>query len=470
MIVVGAGAAGHTAAIEAHDAGAKVLVLEKENTPLACSSAICGGSVAAAGTSVQQEGGIEDSPELFFNDIMKEGEYTNDEELVRIFSEHSRDVIEWFKNRGLRFIVRPYSGFSGDRIHYAGTGKAYMDILIREAKERNIPIFYNTPARRLITDDSSGNIIGVQAEKGGKSIFVKAKRATILATGGFGGAKETIDRFLIPFKGAIVGSSTTATGDGLLMAMKIGACVTHLEYCAIYACGFVTEQPTRRGLLHRGYDLASAFGGIVINKQGKRFINEETSPTLVGWKLREQPDQTLYVISDNIMLEAFVTRPVLPVIGWAKEKFLEEEEKQECFVKKASSIQELASKINVNPANLRETIETYNSYVETGKDPEFGRDRKHLQRKIETPPFYALAGKPIVMVTVGGIKVNGRLQVLDPYLEPLPRLYAAGEVIGGLHGTRFCGGDAFGSALCLGRIAGMNAAAEAPSIVRSMLE
>jgi len=437
-------------------------VLEKENTYYASSSALCGGSVAAAGTSVQEEYGIQDSPELFYKDVMREGEYTNDEELVRTFVEHSRETIEWFKERGLKFILRPYPGFTVDRIHYAGTGKEYIDILVNEVKKRNIPILFETMARRLVTEYSSGRVIGVKAEKEGKNIFVMAKRAVLLATGGFGGDKDMIDRFLIPFKGAIVGSSLVATGDGLRMGMKEGASVTHTSYGAVYAYGFITESETRRGLLHRGYDLASVCGGILINKEGKRFIKEETSPTAVAWKLREQPEQTLYVISDNVMWEEFIARPVFPVIGWTKERVLEETEKEEYFIKKANSIEELARKIGVDPANLKKTIEKYNSYVEKGEDPEFGRDKEYLRRKIEVPPFYALMGKPIVMVTCGGLKVNGKLQVLDPYLNPIPGLYAAGEVVGGLHGTKYIGGDAFGAALCFGRIAGKNAAAEKP--------
>ena len=460
VIVVGAGAAGLRAAIEAHDAGAEVLIVEKEDSPYASSSAICGGSVAACGTTIQEENGIEDSPMMFFNDMMKEGEYTNDEELARVFAEHSRDTVEWFKDKGLKFILRSYPGFSPDRIHYAGNGKAYVDILVDEIRKRKIRVLYSTTAKRLIIDHSSGNVLGVQAENERSQLLVKAKKATVLATGGFGGAKETADRFLTAFKGAIVGSSPAATGDGLLMAMKAGASTTHLDYGAIYGYGFVTDPAARRGHLQRGYDLTSVFGGIVVNKDGKRFMNEETSPTLVGWKLREQPDQTLYVIADGVMFEEFTNRPVFPVIGWTKERFLKEVEEQKCLFKKANSIQELASKIGAESTKLRQTVEDYNTYVERGEDPMFGRDKKHLRRKIETPPFCALIGKPIVMVTVGGLKVNSRLQVLDVYLNPLPRLYAAGEVVGGLHGTRYSGGDAFGSALCLGGIAGKNAALE----------
>jgi fumarate reductase flavoprotein subunit len=463
VIVVGAGAAGLMAAMQAHDAGVQVLVLEKENTPYSSSSAICGGSIAAAGTSLQKEQGIEDSPELFFTDVMKEAEYTNDEELLRLFAEHSRESIEWFRQRGLKFILRHYPGFTVDRTHYAGTGKGYMDIVVNEVKKRNISVLYNCSATRLIVDYSIGNVTGVAADKQGKSIFVRAKRSTILATGGFAGNKDKVDRFLIPFKGAIVGSSRAATGDGLLMGMKAGAGVTHLDYCAIYGCGFVTEPAARRGLLHRGYDLASVFGAIFVNKEGERFLKEETSPTLLAWKLRGQRDQTLYVLSDRIMWQEFVARPVLPVIGWTKERVLEEAEKQEYLIKKADSVEELGVKIGVDGARLRDTVRKYNTYVERGEDPEFGRDKEYLKRKIEVAPFYAMIGKPIVMVSVGGLKVNGRLQVLDAYLKPISGLYAAGEVVGGIHGTTFVGGAAFGSALCLARIAGKNAAAEPSS-------
>ncbi len=462
VIVVGAGGAGLFAALGAHEAGSKAIILEKESTCYGSSSAICGGTVTAAGTSVQRELGIKDSPDFFYQDIMEEGEYTNNEDIVRVLAENAAGIIEWFKIRNLKFIIRSYPGFAVDRLHYAGTGKEYIDILLREVNTRKIPIFINTAARKVIVDCLSGEVLGVEAERGKKKILYKAKKATVLSTGGFAGDKNMIDRFLVSFKGALVGSSLGATGDGLLMGMKTGSSVTHLGYGAVYAYGVETEPASRRGVLHRGYDLASVFGGILINHEGKRFTKEETSPTGVAIKLIGQKNQVVYNIADKVMWDQFIARPVFPVIGWSKERVIEEADKEKIFIKKANSISELASKIGVNVDNLINTINNYNSYVEKGNDPEFGREKTFLRKKIEVPPFYSMMGKPIAMVTTGGIKVNKKCQVLDPYLTPIPRLYAAGEIVGGLHGSKYIGGNGFSAALCFGRIAGKNAAEEKP--------
>ncbi|MBW1703075.1 MAG: FAD-dependent oxidoreductase [Deltaproteobacteria bacterium] len=421
VIVVGGGAAGIFGALSASEAGDQVLLLEKEPIPYLSSSAICGGSVAAARTSVQKEAGIEDRPGLFYKDIMEEGEYTNDKNLVKVFTENSWKTIEWFRKKGLKFVLRAYPGFSLDRLHYAGTGRQFVDILLKEIKAKNVPIYYETPAKRIVIEYSTGRVLGIEAEKAGKKILIKARKAVLITTGGFGGNKDMIDRFLIPFKGAIVGSSPGATGTGLLMGMKATGSVTHLSYGAVYAYGFVTKPDTRRGLMHRGYDLASVFGGILINKNGKRFVKEETSPTSVAWALTSQPEHTVYVISDRVMWEEFMARPVFPVIGWTKEQVLEEAEKEKYFINKADTLEELARKAGLNQKDLKKTISNYNSYVAKGHDPEFGRDKKHLRKKIVAPPFYSLKGLPIVMVTCGGLKVNERLQVLDPYLVPIPK-------------------------------------------------
>jgi len=462
VVIVGAGGAGIFAAMSAHDAGSKVILLEKGPTVYGSSSAICGGTVTAAGTSVQKDLGIKDSPDLFYKDALKEGEYTNDEDILRVFADHSAEIIEWFKARNLKFIVRSYPGFAVDRLHYAGTGKQYLDIMLAEANKRKIPISVNTAAKRIIVDSASGAVLGVEAEKNKKIVLYKARKAAVLTTGGFAGDKNMVDRFLVSFKGALIGSSPGATGDGLLMSMKEGSSTTHMGYGAVYAYGVETDPASRRGVLHRGYDLASVFGGICVNHEGKRFIKEETSPTGVALKLVGQQNQTIYNIADKSMWDQFLARPVFPVIGWSKEMVMEEAEKEKLFIKKGSTISELAGKLGINADTLNNTIKNYNSYVEKGNDPDFGREKAFLKKKLDAPPFYSMMGKPIAMVTTGGLKINKRCQVLDAYLKPIPRLYAAGEVVGGLHGSKYIGGNGFSAALCFGKIVGKTASEEKP--------
>ena len=282
----------------------------------------------------------------------------------------------------------------------------------------------------------------------------------ILTSGGYAGTKEMIDRFLIPFKGAISCASPMTTGDGFLAATKVGATTTHMGYGAVYAYGLVTDTTRRRGVVSRAYEMAATFGGITVSKDGKRFVREETTPTGVSLKLVDQPESTLFVIGDKPMFEGWLKLKMPGVIGWTQKMVEREAQDQKYFITSADTLEELARKKGINPENLKKTVEKYNGYVDAGVDPEFDRAKGNLRKKIETGPFYAMSGQPIALATTGGLRVNKEFKVLDAYLVPIPRLYAAGEIVGGIHGQQYLGGCGFGSALTFGRLAGGIAAKE----------
>ncbi len=462
IIIVGAGGAGLAAAISAAEAGAKVIVLEKAPSALLSSSAICGGGVSAAGTKLQKEQGQQDSKELFYKEMVKAGGNRNDPELIRIFVDNAADTVDWFYDRGMKFFFRGYPGFSVNRQHsnMDATGREYIDIMNREIAKLKVPVVFDSPVTRLITNSETGEVLGVEALQKGQKVYCKAKKAVVLTTGGYAGTKDMIDRFLIPFKGAISSASPTASGDGFLMATKIGATTTHLGYGAVYGYGMVTDAAKRRGVVHRAYEMAATFGAITVNKDGKRFVREETTPTGVALKLVDQPESTLFVVGDKQMLEGWLKSKMPGVIGWTHKMVEKESKEQKYFITSADTLDELAKKIGVNGENLKKTVEKYNGYVEAGVDSEFDRAKANLRRKIETGPFYALSGQPVALATTGGLKVDKQLKVLDPYLNPIPRLYAAGEIIGGLHGQQYLGGCGFSSALTFGRLVGGIAAKE----------
>jgi fumarate reductase flavoprotein subunit len=463
VVVIGAGGAGLSAAIAAHDAKAEVIILEKAPSSYFSSTALSVGYFAAAGTRFQKSQGIQDSPDLFYEDVMKEGEYTNNPELLRTFVDNAAETLDWLEENGLKITTLGYyAGFRVNRMHLAeGGGKAYIDVLDKLRKQRNIPVLYETRATKLLTDPTTSRVIGVEAETKGKKIAVKARRAVIVTTGGFGSNPEIIDKYMLDFRGGLCGSSPEATGDGLNMCIKVGSDVTHLNYGAWYCTGVTLPGMGRRGIFTRVHYLAWYSGAIYVNKLGKRFIKEETAPTAVSYELMKQPGNTMFVIADQTMWVEWLSRPETQVTGWSNEQILKEGVKIG-IAKSANTIRDLAIQIGVDPDVLEKTVANYNSYVEAGVDPEFGRDKEHLRRKIETPPFYAIETRPILMVCVGGVRVNASCQVLDPYGNPIPGLYAAGEVIGGLHGKKYIGGDALGSAITLGRVAGKKAAAEMP--------
>jgi fumarate reductase flavoprotein subunit len=462
VLVVGAGGAGLAAAIGAHARRkGDVLVIDKNPTLLASTSAICGGGVSAAGTKVQRTEGMVDTPELFYQEMIRVGGGKNDPDLVRVFVNNAADTVDWFGDRGMKFFFRGYPGFTVNRQHsnVAATGREYIEMMHRELERRGVPIWLDTRAVRLVVDGNPLEVLGVEVVREGAPTFIRVRRGVVLATGGFAGSKEMIDRLMVPFKGAIVAAAPSSTGDGFLMATEIGATVTHLGYGAVYAYGFVTDPESRRGLVHRGYEVASAYGGIIVNALGKRFVKEETTPTGVALVQVNQPDQTLFVIGDAPMLESFAAMKMPGVIGWNHARVAREIEEQKHFITTADTLGELARKTGIPAEALEKTVRDYNGHVETGVDPEFGRAKANLRARIATPPFVAFKGRPVALVSTGGLKVNRGFRVLDAYLKPIKHLYAAGEVVGGLHGVEYLGGCGFSSALTFGRLAGRNAMA-----------
>ena len=458
VIVVGAGGAGPFAALEAKNNGANVLVLEKNPTVYVSTSAVNGGGITAAETKAQKAAKQIDSKENFYKEMIQAGGGRNDPMLIKLFVDNAADTVDWFYDRGMKFFFRGYPGFSLDRQHsnMSAKGREYIDMLMKEINAKKVPIRTMNRVERLVCNPETGRVEGVKLNARGKTQFIRATKGVILASGGFAGSAEMVDRFLIPFKGSICSAAPSSTGDGMLMAQQIGATNTHMGYGAVYAYGLVTDQKKRRGLIHRGYDMAAVYGGVIVNKLGKRFVKEESTPTGVALKEVEQPDSTLWVIDDAKMFDGYLHMKMPGVIGWTHERVQQEAKEQKYFITTADTIEELCKKTGIDAAGLKATIEAHNKYVDMGKDPEF--DRKNIKVKFGKGPYAALRGQPIALASTGGLKVDKELRVLDAYLEPIPGLYAAGEIIGGLHGAQYLGSCGFSSALTFGRLSGRNAA------------
>lgn len=453
VLVVGGGAAGLSAAAIAHDSGARVLLLETAPTFYSSSSAICGGTFAAANSKVHRQMGIDYPVDKFYEDLMKWGMETNIPELARAYAENSGRVIDWLVDLGLKVsaieVPRVFAEPPG--------GKTLIDVVIKDLKKKNIPTLFQVRATELIVDPAKGRVLGVKAEQGERKLYIHAKKATVIAAGGFAGNFEMLDRILLEMRGGYSMCSPYAKGDGLLAGQKIGADVTHLSYCAPYACG-LPVNPGRMQVLTTTPLHYYKIGGIYINKEGKRFCDEVQPLSFIGLEyLPKQPDRFHYYIFDHVIWQE-----------WRKDKttrisrFLVEdvETKKEKLIKTADKIEDLAQKIGVDPGTLKETVVKFNGFVDTGKDLEFQR-KKVMERKIEAPPFYAMGQmRNCIGLVLGGLRANSKAQVLDPFGKIIPGLYVAGELMGGVHGSRYHGGTAFGKAFTFGYIAGKNAAAE----------
>lgn len=456
VVVIGSGFAGLWAAISANQEGAgKVVIFEKSPSPYLGASGICGGSANAAGTKAQKDAGYKDDKTIFEEEVMKGGNNENIRELVHLYCQNAADTLDWFYDKGMKFSFRKNPAFSVLRQHACPTGKGaeLIDYLQKERAAQNIPLRFNSRATSLITD-KNGRVVGVTIKSKGEEKRIRAGKGVILCTGGFLGDPKLIDRFLTSFAGAISCGSPLCTGDGLLMASKIGAATTHLNYGAVFAYGMSTDAEKRRGLNFRGLNMALA-GGIVIGPDGKRFIKDETLPTPLALEMARRGFKNIYSIGTVKQLMAYIDGPS-PVTGLSRDVLKESLKTEKYHIRTAPTLKELAAKISVDPSALEKTVKAYNSYVESGIDPDF--NRKSINGKIDEGPFAAMIGQPVALASIGGLRVNPKLQVLDVYLQPIPGLYAAGEIIGGLHGNSYIGGDSVGSCMTFGRLAGKSIA------------
>lgn len=204
-------------------------------------------------------------------------------------------------------------------------------------------------------------------------------------------------------------------------------------------------------MIFRGH-VMNLYGSITLNKAGKRFINDDQNSTKVAQFLASRHERTVYQLATEAQLSDFMKNDPIQVIGWDRTKFNQEKEEGGHFINKVNSLEECASEMGGSFDALKNTIDAYNRSVASGNDGEFGR--KFMKGQFLSGPFYLFKCTPVVGITIGGLKVNRQMQVLNEYGEPISKLFAAGEVVGGLHGTSYIGGCSLAGALALGRMVG----------------
>ncbi len=451
VVVAGAGGAGVAAAIELADAKASVIVFEKQPTIEDSSSSTCGGMYAFAGTDFQEKHGIKDSNDLFYKDLMNVGQWKNNEKLVQAYVNNQLDTYRWMTGFGVKWIaIEALAGMSVARGHVTDPADA-LRRLKEAAEKKGAKFFFETSVTGLLTD-ANKKVIGVTAKGKGKSLRIKARKGVLLASGGFGRDPKrlaTIDPKL-PQVVPVVGLGHT--GEGHRMAEELGAFFRDTEYV----------KPTF-GIFYTGTDNHSLSmmyynGGIIVNKQGKRFVDESKSYKDLGKASLAQTDAIGYQIFDQKMFQIGVDR----VKGLPTEKALWglDEVRIKNLIK-ADAIEELASKVGLPPTALKETVANYNKGVAAGKDIEFGRialsGGAGKITSIETAPFYCYPSRSVLPGTYGGIVVDEDMHVLNRQGR-IPGLWAAGEIVGGFHGASYMSGSAVGKAVIFGRIAGRNLA------------
>ena len=437
IVIIGAGGAGMTAAINATQAGKDVIVLEKMPYAGGNTTKATGG-MNAAETHYQEEQGIEDSVEQFVEDTMKGGHDINDRDLVTAMAENSAKGIDWLDSIGAPLPKVSFSGgATNKRIHApedgSGVGAYLVTAFLKKIDELGIKVMYETKATSLMTLD--GAVTGVQAVSDSANYTIRAK-AVILATGGFGNNEDLVVHYKPDLKGTVTTSAPGVTGDGILMAEAVGADLVDIDQIQLHP---TVEQSTSM-LITEG---VRGDGAILVNQEGKRFINELLTRDVVSAGELAQPGSYAYIIFDQHLRDGLK----------AIEKYV-----STGITVQGDTIEELAEQLDIDPATLADTLSKWNQYVADGKDPDFDRTTG-MDADLSQAPYYAIKIAPGIHHTMGGVKIDTSARVIDVNGDPIPGLYAAGEVTGGVHGGNRIGGNAVADIVVFGNIASESAVA-----------
>ena len=481
VVVVGAGGAGMTAAITAAAEGKSVVIVESQ-------AMVGGNSVRAtggmnAGKTVYQDenefgesAGVEktlktaaekyadnetitalaktvseqwaayqanptgyfDSVELMELDTMIGGKGINDPELVETLCANSADAIDWLDEHGITLHnVSSFGGASVKRIHRPvnAEGKtvsvgSYMIPLLEENCEKaGVKMMLDTTATEILTD-ANGAAVGVKATgASGETVTVNAK-AVVLASGGFGANLDMVVKYKPELKGFMTTNAPGIQGQGIEMAQAIGAATVDMDQIQIHP----TVEANTAALITEGL---RGDGAVLINAEGKRFIDEVGTRDVVSAAEIAQTGSYSWLVVDQAMVDASSV-----IQGYIKKG----------YTVTGETYEELGKAMGVDAAAFAETMDKWNGYVEAKNDPDFGRTS--FANPLNTAPYYAVKVTAGVHHTMGGLKINANTEVLNEKGEVIPGLFAAGEVTGGVHGANRLGGNAVADFTVFGRIAG----------------
>ena len=485
VVVVGAGNAALTAALAAASEGAKVAILEKAPEHLRG-----GNSYFTGGLFRFAYNGIEDISELlpaitsdekenidvgsykeseFYSDVMRVTEGLSDPSLLQTLTSKSFPTMLWMKDQGVPWILAygrqafEHEGkqrfWGGLIVEAVGGGKGLSDRLFELVERNEIEVFYQTSGTKLSVNQS-GSVDGitVKSESGYEDISCKS---VVLACGGFEANSEMRTRYLGPgWELAKVRGTQYNTGDGINMALDIGA-QSHGHWSGCHAVAWDLNAPA-----HGDRNVAALFQkhsypfGLIVNVDGKRFVDEGAdlrnyTYAKYGREILKQPQRVAFQLFDQKTKHLLRDEYFIPQMTMVE----------------ANTIEELAIGLDINPEELQKTIETYNESVQEGDFNPTALDGKHTKgifppksnwaQEMDSPPYLGYAVTCGITFTFGGLKIDSNTQVQDNSDMPIPGLFAAGELTGGLFYNNYPGGSGLMSGAVFGKIAGENAAKSA---------
>ena len=481
VAIVGAGGAGMTAAITAAGEGKSVVILESQ--PMVGGNSVRATGGMNAGKTVYQDenefaegAGVEktlkaaaekyadnetitalaatvaeqwaayqanptgyfDSVELMELDTMIGGKGVNDPALVETLCSNSADAIDWLGEQGITLnSVSSAGGASVKRIHrpvneegkVVSVGAYMVPLLEEDCQKAGVQMMLNTTATEILTDDN-GAAVGIKATgASGETITINAK-AVILTSGGFGANMDMVVEYKPELKGFMTTNAPGILGQGIKMAQAIGADTVDMDQIQIHP----TVEANTAALITEGL---RGDGAVLINAEGKRFIDEVGTRDVVSAAEIAQTGSYSWLVVDQAMVDASSV-----IQGYIKKG----------YTVTGETYEELGKAMGVDEAAFAETMNTWNGYVEAKNDPDFGRTS--FANPLNTAPYYAIKVTAGVHHTMGGLKINTNTEVLKADGSVIPGLFAAGEVTGGVHGANRLGGNAVADFTVFGRIAG----------------
>ncbi|WP_372069889.1 FAD-dependent oxidoreductase (plasmid) [Tistrella mobilis] len=443
VVVVGAGAAGLTAALAASDAGAPVVVLERDAVP-AGNTALTLGMLPGAGTRFQRAAGIEDDAELFLADILAKAKGRTDADLARAITRASGPAVEWLADRhGVAFELLDdilYPGHSRHRYHVPPdrTGTAFMADLLAAASRAGVQLITNAVVEAPETD-AAGRVTGVVWRDEAGRRHHTACRALVLASGGYGADPEAVARYIPEMAGAVHGGHHGSRGDALVWGERLGAALVDPGSYQGHCVADGPNLPVTWALIIRG--------GFQVGSDGRRFSNEMSGYSEQAHAVAAQPGGVAWTIYDRRCEEPALTfRDYHRVL-------------ESGVVTTGETVDDLARACGLPVGALAETLAEVEAVTRGHAPDRFGRvfdGTPPLQ-----PPFRAVRVRAALFHTQGGLAIDTRARVLDRAGRPLPGLFAAGGAARGLSGPAawgYLGGNGLLTAVVPGRFAGTAAA------------
>ena len=457
LLVIGGGAAGMSSSLRANQLGLDVILLEKTAT-IGGAISVSGGNQVVTLSKLQKEAGVtNDSVDSMVQDFLKNGANLNDKDLLTLYASNVGETTDWLHEYvGVEYNMEgglhKLAEYSIDReLAYTGGGSQAAATLRKAIEKSGINLYLNTRAEKLVTD-ASGKVVGAVAKDNtGKTYNITAK-AVLMATGGYGNNKDLLTDEM---KQALYYGPASSTGDGLIMATAedVNAATRLLEYGKRYPNGVEVSPGYAKSTIN-GNIAAFKESAILVNKSGKRVVNEKSSNRTILEAEIKQEGSMLYLLMDQATFDIFKSN--------LKEGGITEANVNDWLAGNGSTtpqffhadtIADLAKLAGMDAATLQATVDRYNGFVKAGKDAEFGRAPEYLKKEISAGPYYLVEQKPRFATTMGGLVVNTSLQVINKDNQVIPGLYAAGEVVGGVMGDDSPSGANNGWALTSGKLA-----------------